>query len=93
MGFANVRAGSTQLQPNTPLKLLASDRTELIVEFALPTAPLVFGLNVSGGLDFFVNFSGTNFTEVEIGANVDHNHAAPGPVSHNPRPALCGAYS
>jgi hypothetical protein len=62
----------------------------VIVEFALPTAAeaeaeaeavgtaVIFGVNVSGGLDFYVNFTGTNFTEVEIGTNAGHSHAAPG---------------
>ena len=72
---------STQLQPNAPLKLVSSNQTEVIVEFALPKAtdsPVIFGVNVSGGLEFFVNFTG-NLTDVEVSQSNGHNHAASGP--------------
>eukprot|EP01052_Picozoa_sp_SAG31_P026444 SAG31_NODE_2395_length_5790_cov_73.555614_5_plen_891_part_00 len=78
-----VNMSNTTVAPDEPLHVVSSNQTEVMVEFALPTEAMFFGINVSGGLLFFVNFTlheGTSaYHEVVVGANIGSDHAAPAP--------------
>jgi sucrose-6-phosphate hydrolase SacC (GH32 family) len=82
--YLQVNMSSKMVGPDEPLHVVSSNQTEITLEFALPTKATIFGVNVSGGLQFFVNFtlhnaSASIYHEVAVGADIGNDHAAPAP--------------